>query len=112
MRYLAEIGVHHDNQTSADCICAVVLTLPAHAVLAPNVEESREVAAVTEAVQKRFPDKSIKTITRRDYSLYDVVVGTCRLKARLVTQPMPKGMVGPRRFTVKLSRTKCGASKQ
>ncbi|MBB5702644.1 hypothetical protein FHS76_002528 [Ochrobactrum daejeonense] len=88
------------------------LTLPAHAVLAPNVEESREVAAVTEAVQKRFPDKSIKTITRRDYSLYDVVVGTCRLKARLVTQPMPKGMVGPRRFTVKLSRTKCGASKQ
>lgn len=87
------------------------LVQPAHAVLAPDIERAREVAAVTEAVQKRFPGQAIKSVTpREDFGTYDVVVGRCRLKAATVTMPMPDGLVGPRRFTVKLSRAKCGSA--
>jgi len=86
-----------------------LLTFPAHAVLAPNVEEGRELASVTEAVGKRFPGEPIKSITRQDFGSYNVLVGTCRLKARIVTQPTPQGLVGPRQYTVRLTRPKCAA---
>ncbi|MCB4917521.1 hypothetical protein LAV78_03140 [Brucella intermedia] len=44
----------------------VLLTFPAHAVLAPNVEAGRELASVTEAVGKRFPGQPIQSITRQE----------------------------------------------
>ncbi len=90
----------------------VLLTFPAHAVLAPNVEAGRELASVTEAVGKRFPGQPIQSITRQDSGSYDVRVGTCRLKARIVTQPTPPGRVGPRQYTVRLTRPQCAAAKQ
>lgn len=93
-------------------LSALLLTLPAYAALAPDIQESRELASVAEAVGKRFPDQPIKNINRRDYDIYDVVVGKCRLKAKIVTLPTPPGMVGPRRYTVRLTRPKCGAAKQ
>ncbi|HHV69537.1 MAG TPA: hypothetical protein GXX48_18135 [Ochrobactrum intermedium] len=90
----------------------VLLTFPAHAVLAPNVEAGRELAFVTEAVGKRFPGQPIQSITRQDFGSYDVRVGACRLKARIVTLPTPQGMVGPRQYTVRLTRPKCAVAKQ
>ena len=90
----------------------VLLASPAHAVLPPNVEQARELASVTEAVGKRFPGQPIQSITRQDSGSYDVRVGTCRLKARIVTLPTPQGMVGPRQYTVRLTRPKCAAAKQ
>jgi len=90
----------------------LLLAPAAHAVLPPNVEQARELASVTEAVGKRFPGQPIKSITRQTFDSYDVLVGTCRLKAEIVTLPTPRGMVGPRQYTVRLSRPKCTGTKQ
>ena len=93
-------------------LSTMLLTIPAQAVLAPNIEAGRELASVTGAVRKRFPGQPIRSITRQKSGSYDVRVGRCRLKARTITQPIPQGMVGPRRYMVRLTRPECAAAKQ
>ena len=85
---------------------ALLTAMPAHAALAPNYQRLVELRAVLDlpAVAAAF------TVERVDYvatDLYRVSAGRCHLDVRIVGLPMPRGMVGARRFEARAGRRVC-----
>ena len=89
---------------------AALAATPAQAALAPNYQRLAELRAVLDlpAVGTAF---GIEPIDRIDYvatDLYRLTAGRCHLDVRIVSLPMPRGMVGARRFEARAGRRICG----
>ena len=81
----------------------------AFAVLAPEYQRQRELAAITaspEVVASVSPHP-IDRIEAVGPDLYRVKAGPCRLQVRIVGEPMEQGMVGPRRFHLAIGPKTC-----
>ena len=88
---------------------AMLAAGPAPAALAPNYQRLAELRAVLDlpAVGTAF---GIEPIDRIDYvatDLYRLSAGRCHLDVRIVGLPMPRGMVGARRFEARAGRRVC-----
>ena len=88
---------------------AALAATPAQAALAPNYQRLAELRAVLDlpAVASAF---GIEPIDRVDYvatDLYRLSAGRCTLDVRIVGLPMPRGMVGARRFEARAGRRVC-----
>jgi len=88
---------------------AALAATPAQAALAPNYQRLAELRAVLDlpAVASAF---GIERIDRVDYvatDLYRLSAGRCTLDVRIVGLPMPRGMVGARRFEARAGRRVC-----
>ena len=88
---------------------AALAAMPAQAALPPNYQRLAELRAVLElpAVGSAF---GIEPIDRIDYAaadLYRLSAGRCTLDVRIVGLPMPRGMVGARRFEARAGRRVC-----
>ena len=88
---------------------AALTALPAHAALPPNYQRLAELRAVLDlpAVGTAF---GLEPIDRIDYvatDLYRLSAGRCHLDVRIVGLPMPRGMVGARRFEARAGRRVC-----
>ena len=95
--------------TLAACGLAFLAAAPAQAALAPNYQRLAELRAVLDlpAVASAF---GIEPIDRIDYAandLYRLSAGRCTLDVRIVGLPMPRGMVGARRFEARAGRRVC-----
>jgi len=93
----------------AACGLLLLAAPPAHAALAPNYQRLAELRAVLDlpAVADAF---GIEPIQRIDYvatDLYRLSAGRCSLDVRIVGLPMPRGMVGARRFEARAGRRVC-----
>ncbi len=93
----------------AACCTAALAAAPARAALAPNYQRLAELNAVLAlpAVAGAF---GIEPIDRIDYAgpdLYRLSAGRCHLDVRIVGLPMPRGMVGARRFEARAGRRVC-----
>ena len=91
------------------CGLALFAAMPAQAALAPNYQRLAELRAVLDlpAVGSAF---GIEPIDRIDYvanDLYRLSAGRCTLDVRIVGLPMPRGMVGARRFEARAGRRVC-----
>ncbi|WP_395612938.1 hypothetical protein [Allosphingosinicella sp.] len=96
--------------TLAACGLALLAAAPAQAALAPNYQRLAELRAVLDlpAVGSAF---GIGPVDRIDYvatDLYRLSAGRCSLDVRIVDLPMPRGMVGARRFEGGAGRRVCG----
>ena len=92
-------------------LCATALTAsPAVSALAPNYQRLAEIRAVidnpgvTSALGAGGPVDRVEYV-RTD--LYRVTAGRCHVDAAIVELPVPRGMVGPRRFEVRPRRKVC-----
>jgi hypothetical protein len=84
---------------------------PAAAALAPNYQRLVELQAVLEHPGVIGAFGTMEPIDRVEYAspdLYRVTAGRCRLDVRIVGLPMPRGMVGARRFEARPGRKVCG----
>ena len=95
--------------TLAACGLACLAATPAQSALAPNYQRLAELRAVLDlpAVGSAF---GIEPIDRIDYvanDLYRLSAGRCTLDVRIVGLPMPRGMVGARRFEARAGRRVC-----
>ena len=93
----------------ATCGLALLAAAPAQAALAPNYQRLAELRAVLDLpeVASAF---GIEPIDRIDYvaaDLYRLSAGRCSLNVRIVGLPMPRGMVGARRFEARAGRRVC-----
>lgn len=81
----------------------------AGAALAPNYQRLAELRAILDdpAVIAAFGAAPITGVTHLGSDTYLVVSETCRLSVRIVGQPLPAGMVGPRRFSVRAGKASC-----
>jgi hypothetical protein len=93
-------------------LCATALAAaPASAALPPNHQRIAELRAilahpgVAGAFGMSAPIERIEYV-RTDF--YRVSAGRCRLDVRIVGLPMPRGMVGARRFEVRPGERVCG----
>jgi len=89
---------------------AAIAAMPAAAALPPQYQRIAELRAVLDspAVAGVFGD--MPPISRIDYvgpDLYRVTAGRCRVDVRIVGLPMPRGMVGARRFEARPGRRVC-----
>ena len=92
--------------TLAACGLAFLAATPAKAALPPNYQRLAELRAVLDlpAVASAF------VIDRIDYvatDLYRLSGGRCTLDVRIIDLPMPRGMVGARRFEARAGRRVC-----
>jgi hypothetical protein len=85
-----------------------LVAVPAAAALAPNYQRIAELNAVLEhpGVAGAMPPIDRIEYVRTD--LYRVTAGRCRLDVRIVDLPVPRGMVGARRFEARPGRRVCG----
>ena len=95
--------------TLAACGLALFAAAPARAALAPNYKRLAELRAVLDlpVVASAF---GIEPVDRIDYvaiDLYRLSAGRCSLDVRIVGLPMPRGMVGARRFEARAGRRVC-----
>jgi hypothetical protein len=84
---------------------------PASAALPPNYQRLAELRAVLENPDVAGAFGVMQPIDRIEYAgpdLYRVSVGRCHLDVRIVDLPMPRGMVGARRFEARPGRPVCG----
>ena len=93
----------------AACSLALLAPTPAQAALAPNYQRLAELRAVLDlpAVAEAF---GIEPIDKIDYvatDLYRLSAGRCTLDVRIVGLPMPRNMVGARRFEARAGRRTC-----
>jgi hypothetical protein len=93
----------------AACGLALFPAAPAQAALAPNYQRLAELRAVLDlpAVASAF---GIDPVDRIDYvatDLYRLSAGRCSLDVRIIGLPMPRGMVGARRFEARAGRRVC-----
>jgi hypothetical protein len=81
--------------------------VPAGAALAPNYQRIAELNAVLDhpGVANAMPP--IDRIEHVRPDLYRVTAGRCRLDVRIVDLPVPRGMVGARRFAARPGRRLC-----
>lgn len=92
-------------------LCATALAaMPAQAALAPNYQRLVELRAVLDhpGVVGAFGGTPIDRIEYAGPDLYRVTADRCRLDVAIVGLPMPRGMVGARRFEVRPGRRVCG----
>jgi hypothetical protein len=93
----------------AACGLFLLAAAPVRAALAPNYQRLAELRAVLElpAVASAF---GIEPVDRIDYvatDLYRLSAGRCSLDVRIIGLPMPRGMVGARRFEARAGRRVC-----
>jgi hypothetical protein len=84
--------------------------LPASAALPPNYQRLAELRAVLAHPGVAGAFGVMEPIERIEYAgpdLYRVTAGRCRLDVRIVDLPMPRGMVGARRFEARPGRRMC-----
>lgn len=79
----------------------------AHAALAPNYQRAKELTAIVEAVASKVPEHPITKVIYQKPDAYRVVAGPCSIRASIVALPTKTGLVGPRRFEVKLGVPRC-----
>lgn len=82
-------------------------SLSAQAALAPNYQRARELGAVVDAVAAAVERHAIDSVTYVGNARYEAVAGPCKIVARIVSEPMPDGMVGAARFRVELDEPEC-----
>lgn len=93
----------------AACGLVLLAAAPGQAALAPNYQRLAELRAVLDlpAVVSTF---GIEPVDRIDYvatDLYRLSAGRCSLDVRIIGLPMPRGMVGGRRFEARAGRRVC-----
>lgn len=92
---------------TASCILGAA---PASAALAPNYQRLAEMRAILDSsaladvFDVRHPVERIEYLGPDHYRASG---GGCRLELRLVSQAMPDGMVGPRRFSIRAGKPVC-----
>lgn len=94
-------------KVSALALAGGMVASSAQAALAPNYQRARELSAVIEAAAAQLPTDPITKVIYLKPDLYQVVAGSCSLKASIVSKPLKGGMVGPRQFDVSLSKPRC-----
>ena len=89
---------------------ALLAATPAAAALPPQYQRLAELRAVMDhhRVQAAFGSAPIERIEYLRTDLYRVSAGRCHVDARIVDLPMPRGMVGGRRFEVRPGPRVCG----
>ena len=96
-----------------DCLAgAIALTLaaaPAAAALAPNYQRLAELnAALNDSgVAAAFGMTPIDRVEYLSPDLYRATAGRCHVDVRIVGLPMPRNMVGARRFETRAGRRIC-----
>jgi len=83
--------------------------LPASAALAPNYQRLAELNAVlnNSSVASAFGMTPIDRVEYAGPDLYRVTAGRCRVDVRIIGLPMPRGMVGARRFETRAGERIC-----
>jgi hypothetical protein len=89
---------------------ALLVAAPAHAALPPQYQRLAELRAVMNhaGVAAAFGGTPIDKIEYVRPDLYRVTAGRCRVDVRIVGLPMPRGMVGARRFEARPGARMCG----
>lgn len=89
---------------------AALAAVAAEAALAPNYQRQAELRAVIAhpGVTRAFGADPIDRVEYLRPDLYRVSAGRCRLDAAIVGLPMPRGVVGARRFDVRPGALVCG----
>lgn len=93
----------------APLVALAFTALPAQAALPPWHQRAVELRAVLNApgLVDAFGNALIERVEAAGPDLYRVSAGRCHVDARIVGLPMPRGMVGARRFEVRLGRRVC-----
>lgn len=93
---------------AAACVAALAAT-PAAAALPPNYQRLAELRAVLALpeVGGAFGIAPIERIELVSTDLYRVSAGRCHLDVRIHGLPMPRNMVGARRFEARAGRAVC-----
>ena len=83
---------------------------PAAAALAPNYQRLAELNAVlnNSGAATAFGMTPIDRVEYAGPGLYRVTAGRCHVDVRIVGLPMPRGMVGARRFETRPGQRICG----
>jgi hypothetical protein len=96
---------------AACCLAAAIAAAPAQAALAPNYQRLAELRAVLDHPGLITAFGTMEPIDRIDHAgpdLYRVTAGRCHVDVRIIDLPMPRGMVGARRFEARPGRRVCG----
>lgn len=95
---------------SAALAAALFAAAPAAAALPPQYQRLAELRAVMDhaGVAAAFGGTPIERIEYVRPDLYRVTAGRCRVDVRIVGLPMPRGMVGARRFEARPGERLCG----
>jgi hypothetical protein len=93
----------------ATIAAAAFIALPAQAALPPWHQRAAELRAVLNApgLVEAFGNALIERVEYAGVDLYRVSAGRCHVDARIVDLPVPRGVVGGRRFEVRLGRRVC-----
>jgi hypothetical protein len=81
---------------------------PATAALPPQYQRAAELRAVLDRAANAFGGVLIERIEYVRPDLYRVTAGRCYVDATIIGLPMPRGMVGARRFEVLVGALVCG----
>ena len=94
---------------SAALAAAMLAAWPAAGALPPKYQRLAELRAVLDNrdVGEALGDTPVDSITYVRTDLYRVTAGRCRVEARIVSLPMPDGVVGARRFEVRAGQRVC-----
>jgi len=89
---------------------ALLAATPAPAALPPQYQRPAELRAVLDhqGVVAAFGGTPIERIAYVGTDLYRVTAGRCRIDVRIVGLPMPRGVVGARRFEARPGQRVCG----
>ncbi|HYI47927.1 MAG TPA: hypothetical protein VEX35_05620 [Allosphingosinicella sp.] len=82
--------------------------LPAGAALPPQHQRIAELRAVLDRAANAFGGVLINRIEHVRPDRYRVTAGRCYVEATIIGLPMPRGMVGARRFEVRVGALVCG----
>jgi hypothetical protein len=80
----------------------------APAALPPQYQRIAELRAVLDRAANAFGGVLIQRIEYVRPDLYRVTAGRCYVDATIIGLPMPRGMVGARRFEVRVGALVCG----
>jgi len=88
---------------------AIAAAAPAGAALPPNYQRLAELRAVLnhQGITAAFGGTPIERVEFVRTDLYRVSAGRCRVDARIVDLPVPRGVVGGRRFEVRVGQRVC-----
>jgi hypothetical protein len=89
---------------------AALAGLPAQAALPPNYQRVAELRAVLALAEVATLGGTMQPIERIEYAgpdRYRVSAGRCHIDVRIVDLPVPRGLVGPRRFEARPGRPAC-----
>ena len=88
---------------------ALLAAAPSSAALAPNYQRLAELNAVlnNSGVASAFGMTPIDRVEYLSPDLYRATAGRCHVDVRIVGLPMPRGMVGARRFEARAAGRIC-----